>query len=56
MQGLVFGIVSLVFGVIGFIYWWSDLLTIVKGILPTALIIIGLTILSKGNENTNERK
>lgn len=48
MQGLIFGIICLVLGLLGFINWWGELLNILKGILPLVLIGVGLLALSTG--------
>ncbi|MFH1283540.1 MAG: hypothetical protein ABII27_07740 [bacterium] len=48
MQGLIYGVLFLVLGILSFTYWWKDFFGIIKGILPLALIVMGLLALSTG--------
>jgi hypothetical protein len=42
MSLLIGGIVSVVFGAIGFALWWSDFIIILKGGVPIMLILGGI--------------
>jgi len=48
MKGLVYGVLCLVLGILSFIYWWGDFISIIKGLIPAALITAGLMALSTG--------
>jgi small neutral amino acid transporter SnatA (MarC family) len=42
MSLLIGGIVSVILGVIGFSFWWHDLIIILKGGIPILLILGGI--------------
>ena len=55
MSLLIGGIVSVVFGVIGFSLWWSDFITILKGGVPILLILGGILAVYVGLDDMQDR-
>lgn len=55
MSLLIGGIVSVVLGVIGFSFWWSDFLMIIKGGLPILLILGGILAVYVGLDDMQDR-
>lgn len=55
MSLLIGGIVSVIFGVIGFSLWWGDFLTILKGGIPMMLILGGVLAVYVGLDAMQDR-
>lgn len=51
MKILLGGIVALILGVIGLIGWWSDFLSILKGMIPIILVLGGALAVYLGIED-----
>jgi hypothetical protein len=51
MKILLGGIVALILGVIGLIGWWSDFLSILKGMIPIILLLGGALAVYLGIED-----
>ena len=51
MKILLGGIVALILGVIGLIGWWSDFLSILKGMIPIFLLLGGALAVYLGIED-----
>ena len=51
MKILLGGIVGLILGVIGLIGWWSDFLSILKGMIPIILVLGGALAVYLGIED-----
>ena len=51
MKILLGGIVALILGVIGLIGWWSDFLSILKGMIPIMLLLGGALAVYLGIED-----
>ncbi|MHB8908933.1 MAG: hypothetical protein ACYDAA_08670 [Syntrophales bacterium] len=55
MSLLIGGIVSVIFGVIGFSLWWSDLIIILKGGIPIMLILGGVLAVYVGMDAMQDK-
>lgn len=55
MSLLIGGIVSVIFGVIGFSLWWSDFVIILKGGIPIMLILGGVLAVYVGLDAMQDR-
>lgn len=55
MSLLIGGIVAVVLGVIGFSFWWTDFLTILKGGFPILLILGGVLAVYVGLDDMQDR-
>jgi hypothetical protein len=55
MSLLIGGIVSVIFGVIGFSLWWSDFVIILKGGIPILLILGGVLAVYVGLDAMQDR-
>jgi len=55
MSLLVGGIVSVIFGVIGFSLWWSDFVIILKGGIPILLILGGVLAVYVGLDDMQDK-
>lgn len=55
MSLLIGGIVSVIFGVIGFSLWWSDFVVILKGGIPIMLILGGVLAVYVGLDAMQDR-
>lgn len=55
MSLLIGGIVSVIFGVIGFSLWWGDFVIILKGGIPIMLILGGVLAVYVGLDAMQDR-
>ena len=55
MSLLIGGIVSVIFGVVGFTLWWSDFIIILKGGIPIMLILGGILAVYVGMDAMQDR-
>jgi arginine exporter protein ArgO len=55
MSLLIGGIVSVIFGVIGFSIWWSDFVIILKGGIPIMLILGGVLAVYVGMDAMQDK-
>ena len=55
MSLLIGGIVSGIFGVIGFFFWWGDFIRILKGGVPIMLILGGVLAIYVGLDAIQDR-
>ncbi len=55
MSLLIGGIVSVVFGLIGFVLWWNDFMIILKGGIPILLILGGVLAVYVGLDDMQDR-
>jgi hypothetical protein len=44
----VFGLICLVLGLLGIIFWWSHFGFVLRGLIPLLLVIIGFIALASG--------
>jgi len=51
MKILLGGIVALVVGVVGLVFWWVDFLKVLKGIVPIILVLGGALAVYLGVED-----
>jgi len=56
MQNIICGLIAIVVGVLGLIFWWPEFGQVLRGLVPFAFIIVGLlSIASKyNNRKDNE--
>ena len=55
MSLLISGIVSVIVGMIGFIFWWNDFVIILKGGIPIMLILFGILAVYVGLDAMQDR-
>ena len=55
MSLLISGILSVIVGVIGFIFWWNDFVIILKGGIPIMLILFGVLAVYVGLDAMQDR-
>ena len=48
MANIIFGLVALALGLWGVSVWWWSIIEILRGIIPLALILLGLVALGAG--------
>ncbi|MBF0382321.1 MAG: hypothetical protein HQL69_14955 [Magnetococcales bacterium] len=61
MANIIFGLVSLALGLWGVSVWWWSVVEVLRGVVPVALILLGLVALGAGvtrmrdqNSSTND--
>jgi len=55
MKHLVAGLILLVLGVCGIIFWWYEFGEFLRGVIPVAFVLVGLAALGAGiNEPAEE--
>ena len=55
MVALIAGVVMLVLGVLGLIFWWVEFITVLMGSLPCVLVVCGLAALAVGLSSAKDR-
>lgn len=55
MPLLIAGAISVVLGLIGMIVWWKDLLILVKGAMPMAMLLGGILAIYVGFDDIQDR-
>ncbi|MBF0357293.1 MAG: hypothetical protein HQL70_01725 [Magnetococcales bacterium] len=55
MANIIFGLVALALGLWGVSVWWWSIVEILRGIVPIALILLGLVALGAGVTRMRER-
>jgi small neutral amino acid transporter SnatA (MarC family) len=55
MSLLIGGIVSVIFGIIGFSLWWSDFIIIIKGGIPIMMILGGILAVYVGMDAMQDK-
>jgi hypothetical protein len=55
MANIIFGLVALALGLWGVSVWWWSIVEILRGIIPIALILLGLVALGAGVTRMRER-
>lgn len=56
MVAYVGGVVALVLGIIGIVFWWSYVLDLLKGVIPFMLIPVGALATYFGFDQIREKK
>lgn len=51
MKILLGGIVAVIVGIVGLVFWWSDFLEVLKGIIPIILVLGGALAIYLGIED-----
>ena len=49
MQHIIAGLVSAILGILGIVVWWSTFASVMRGVIPFALLIFGLVALLSGS-------
>ena len=55
MVALIAGVVMLVLGILGLIFWWGEFITVLIGSLPCVLVVCGLAALAVGLSSSKDR-
>lgn len=48
MQNIVFGLVAIALGLWGLSAWWYSVLDVLRGLIPPALVLLGLVAIGAG--------
>ena len=48
MLSSVAGVVCLILGLLGIVFWWSQLGDVLRGLIPLVLLVVGLIALASG--------
>jgi hypothetical protein len=51
MTGIIGGLISIVLGAFGLIFWWAEFGLVLRGFIPFALIIFGLLSIAAKYQN-----
>lgn len=54
MAHTIVGVVCLVLGVLGIVFWWGALGTVLRGLIPLLLLIVGLVAIASGLFRKNQ--
>ena len=56
MNHLVFGVVAILAGLCGVFAWWDDFGRVLRGVMPLALIVVGLVAIGAGLTSRRKRR
>lgn len=56
MQNIIFGLIMTVVGILGLIIWWPEFGLVLRGIVPFALIIVGLLSIASKYYNRKDKE
>ena len=54
MAHTIVGVVCLVLGVLGIVFWWGPLGAVLRGLIPLLLLIVGLVAIASGPFRKNQ--
>lgn len=54
MGSIILGSILVVVSLFGFMYWWWDVIDILRGIIPIVLLILGIVAIGAGLNMTKE--
>ena len=55
MANIIFGLVSLALGLWGVSVWWWSIVEVLRGVVPVALILLGIVALGAGVTRMRDR-
>ncbi len=56
MQNIILGLIAIVVGALGLVAWWPEFGHVLRGIVPFALIIVGLLSIASKYYNRKDKE
>ncbi len=55
MNNIIAGTILIVLSLVGMVFWWWDVLMLLKGLVPIALLALGIVAVAAGVSTLNEK-